>query len=208
MQKSIVVLVLLLSLSFFSGCKSDDPSFVRDPSKPVLLEEFSDIECPYCKVIHPTIDLLRENLSDTVQFRYAYFPLESIHQYAFQAAEAVECVRMKEGEELSLKYLSEAYKASNLSKESLISMAKTVNADPEKLRTCLDKKESEKVIKANIEEGIKRGVTGTPTIFINGEKTEARTYEELYIELKKLQENQQSSFSSPQQQEPSPSASQ
>lgn len=188
MKKGIVISTLFFTLLFFSGCQSTASPFVRDPSKPILLEEFSDIECPYCKTIHPTIDLLRQKFPNSVQFRYAYFPLESIHKDALQAAEAVECVRMKEGEEVFLKYLSEVYKASNLSKESLLSVAKTAGANPDTLQSCLEKKESQKAIRADIEEGTKRGVTGTPTIFINGEKTNARTYEELYIELKKLEQ--------------------
>lgn len=187
MQKRMFVSLFFALSLVLSGCQTAASPFVRDTSKPILFEEASDIECPYCKTFHPVVEQLQKDFPNTVQFRYIYFPLEAIHPDALLAAEATECVRVNDGEDTFRKFLSEAYKASNLKKESLLSIGKTVGAKEETLKSCLETEATKKTIKADIEEGTKRGVTGTPTIFINGEKVEDRQYEKLYAELKKLE---------------------
>ncbi len=181
--------VLFFSLLFFSACGNENSGndvFQRDASKPILFEEFSDFECPYCKEFHPIVEKLRTDFPN-VQFRYAYFPLENLHKYAFPAAESAECVRKNESSEVFQKYVSAVYASSNLQPETLKSLAQESGANTEKLSTCISTKESQARIKNDLKEGTQRGVTGTPTVFINGKKYDGeRSYEKLYLELKNI----------------------
>jgi len=180
----------LLSLFLLSACTTAGDvhdSFQRDATKPVLFEEFSDFQCPYCKQFHPVIEKLKGDFPN-IEFRYAYFPLENIHPYALGAAEAAECVRRNESPEIFKKYIAKLFASADLQESALKSMAKEVGADEAKCSACISSKEAQSRVKADTKEGFKRGVDSTPTIFINGQKyTGDRSYEDLYQKLKSIQ---------------------
>lgn len=160
-------------LSGFSGCtlSSDEDSYTRDPSKKVFVEEFSDIQCPGCKAFHPIIEKLRKAFPE-VEFRYVYFPLENIHPRAFRAAEAAECIKRNESDEVFQTYLSVLYVSGNLEDATLKTLAEKVGANGEKFSACLQNGEASARVKGNMKEGVKRNVNETPTLFINGKKYE------------------------------------
>jgi len=58
---------------------------------PVVIIEYSDLECPYCKQFHITLTQIRENFGDNVAWVIRHFPLESIHPNAPLLAAASEC---------------------------------------------------------------------------------------------------------------------
>lgn len=61
-----------------------------DPSAPIQIIEYSDIECPFCAKVHPTLKSIVEKYNGEVMWVYRHFPL-NIHQYAEELALATEC---------------------------------------------------------------------------------------------------------------------
>lgn len=56
----------------------------------VTVVEYGDFECPYCKQAAPAVKLLLARFAGRIRFIYRHFPLEEVHPYALQAAEAAE----------------------------------------------------------------------------------------------------------------------
>lgn len=65
---------------------------------PIQIIEYSDLECPFCSRIHPTLEQIVAN-NDNVVWAYRHLPLDSIHAQAMPAAIASECVAREEGNE-------------------------------------------------------------------------------------------------------------
>jgi len=147
----------------------DDPSQgSKDAS--VTIIEFSDFECPYCaRFYSQTMPQIRMNYIDTdkVKFVYRDFPLD-FHQYAKKAAEAAECAD-EQGK--FWEFHDKLYENQNaLDNESLKQYAKDMGLKTDQFNTCLDSGKMTQEVLKDLEDGSSYGVTGTPTLFINGIK--------------------------------------
>ncbi len=71
----------------------------------VVIIEYSDIDCPFCKKFHPTMERIAQEYGSKIAWVYRHFPLESLHPEARTKAEASECVAQLAGNEVFWKYL-------------------------------------------------------------------------------------------------------
>ncbi|AJF61122.1 DSBA-like protein thioredoxin protein [archaeon GW2011_AR15] len=133
----------------------------------LLIEEFSDFECPFCQRAYPTVKQLLDEYEGQVTFVYKHFPLSSLHPLAQQAAEASECARDQGKFE---EYHDRLFETKALDTASLKKHAADLGLNTAKFNDCYDSKEKASVVQADYNEGTSRGVTGTPTFFIGGEK--------------------------------------
>lgn len=72
---------------------------IGSPDAPIVLIEYSDFQCPYCNLVHPTLKRLVSESNGQIAWVYRHFPLESIHPEARPAAMASECVFEQLGNE-------------------------------------------------------------------------------------------------------------
>lgn len=138
-----------------------------DPKAAVILIEFSDYQCPFC--LQQTNSVMPEVARDfikTGKVRYTFlnFPLEDLHPLAFGAAEAAECAgaqgRFWEMHQL----LFDSQKA--LSRPDLAKYAATLKLDGTKFAACLDVHTFAEKVRKEKAEGVKAGISGTPTLLI------------------------------------------
>ncbi|MGL4611500.1 MAG: thioredoxin domain-containing protein [Trueperaceae bacterium] len=171
----------------------DNQPALGDANAPVKLAIFEDFKCPACKnfeeVVWPKIERDYIN-SGQVQ---AYFIYYQIIPNSTTAGIASECV-YEQNPDLFWDYKAIVYRSQEneavdwATSEKMLELARTyvpdVNAD--ELETCLDEKRHDDKIKADKAMGEAIGVSGTPTLFINGEKfeTQAQTYDEFYEQIK------------------------
>jgi protein-disulfide isomerase len=137
-----------------------------NPQAPITIVEFSDFQCPYCKSFHPTMEKLVKNYPDKVRWVFKEFPLTSIHENALSAALAAECA----GEQGKFwEFADKLFENNSQLGEKLYSkLASEFNLDAKQFSQCLASQKYLEKIKADYQAGIKAGVRGTPTSFING----------------------------------------
>ena len=187
MKKSAILFVAFVALITLSACSSSSgdstPLAMGPVDAPVLIEEFSDIQCPACGVISPQVEQLARNNSDIVRLEFHHFPL-SYHEFAFQGAMGVECAR-DQGK--GWEYMSTLFaNQSSLSDSFFYNVALGLNLNMDRFKECFDSGEKRSVVQKGLAEGKKRQIPGTPTIYINGEQVNWSGYEAMETYIKGL----------------------
>jgi protein-disulfide isomerase len=144
-----------------------DPSRLRgDAAAPVIIVEFSDFQCPYCRSVTPTLKALLAKYAGGVSLAYRDYPLREIHPQAQQAAEAARCAgeQGKFWEYHDLLYADGA----KLDAGSLSGYARSLGMDVPRFVSCLASGKFKQAVEEDVQVGNKAGVAGTPAFFING----------------------------------------
>jgi len=142
----------------------DDAS--KGPAKaPITIVEFSDYQCPYCSRAEGTVQDVLKKYGDKIRLVYRDYPL-SFHQNAQVAAEASECAKDqgKFWEMHSAMFANQA----KLAEADLIETAGGLGLDKDKFKSCIDSGKKKEEVQKDFQDGVKFGVTGTPTFFVNG----------------------------------------
>lgn len=135
---------------------------------PIILIEYGDYECPYCGRAFPEIKKVEKHFGSNLRFIFRNFPLREIHPYAEAAAEAAEFAATKGvfWEMHDNIYLNQRL----LSIPTLIKLAEELNLSIADLERTIEKRAYESKIQKDFLGGIKSGVNGTPTFFINDQR--------------------------------------
>ena len=148
---------------------ASDPSF--GPTTAVnKIVIFGDFQCPYCKQFDAEINKLRTLNSDKLQVVWKDFPNYQIHPQATSAALAARCAQ---AQNKFWEYGTQLFTAQATLGETLyLKIAKDLNLDQEKFYRCLKGGDFTAPIEASFKEGIRLEITGTPYLFINGERVD------------------------------------
>jgi protein-disulfide isomerase len=129
------------------------------------LLEYGDYECPYCGSARHLVKLLEEALGDELCFAYRNFPLSSIHPHAQQAAEAAEAAGAQGRFWEMHDALFENQDALEL--DDLAFYAADIGLDANRLVAEIESGRYRPRVHADVQSGIRSGVSGTPTFLIN-----------------------------------------
>lgn len=146
---------------------SYDQSRLRgDVAAPVVIVEFSDFQCPYCRSVEPTLKALLVKYAGRVSLAYRDYPLREIHPQAQQAAEAARCAG---GQGKFWEYHDLLYaEGAKLDAGSLAGYARSLGLDVPRFASCLASGKFKQAVEEDLQAGSKAGVNGTPAFFING----------------------------------------
>jgi protein-disulfide isomerase len=153
-----------------------DRDHSRGPADaPVTLVEYGDYECPHCGRAHPIIKMLERRLGTSLRFVFRNFPLAESHPHAFHAAEAAESVAAHEGNDAfwcthDAIYDHQQDSPFALEDENLLAYAAACGANPRQVAADLASDALEDRVREDFASGVRSGVNGTPTFFINGER--------------------------------------
>jgi protein-disulfide isomerase len=148
---------------------ADDPQ-TGPPSAPVTIVMFTDFQCPACSRTHPVLKRTMAEYGDKVRFVVRDFPLERIHENAFQAALAVNAARAqgKFVEYSELLYRNQE----TLDKASLIRYAAELGLNAKQFELDFNDAKAIAEVKKDQSDARDFGVSSTPTIFVNGIKVQ------------------------------------
>jgi formate-nitrite transporter family protein len=141
----------------------------RGPENAALtLVAYGDLECPHCRLVQPIVSEVAGELRDSLRMVFRHFPVSDRHPHAQQAAEALEAAgsQGRFWEMMELVYQESA----RLDRDSLCRAAKKAGVNLKQFTRELDGQVYRDRVRADYLSGVRAGVIGTPTLFINGEK--------------------------------------
>jgi protein-disulfide isomerase len=140
---------------------------------PVTVVEFSDFQCPYCARFSPTIDQVLKAYPKEVRFVYKDFPL-AFHKQARNAAKAARAA----GEQGKFWEMHDLIfeKYNLLTEDMFMEFASKLNLDINKFTADFKSNKYDALIQQDINLGRQAGVTGTPTLYMNGKRMRGRSF--------------------------------
>jgi protein-disulfide isomerase len=133
---------------------------------PVTLVEYGDYECPYCGQAHHVIKQLQQLLGRHLCFVFRHFPLTTVHPHAQQAAEAAEAAGAQ-GKFWETHYVLFEHQHA-LEVGDLVRYASALGLDLQRFTSELASHTHAGRVREDFMSGVRSGVNGTPTFFING----------------------------------------
>jgi len=153
---------------------TDEDHIRGNPNAPLTFIEYSDIECPYCKRLHPTMQRIMDDYDGKIKWIYRHYPL-SFHPNADREAEATECMAELGGNDLFWSYLDTLFErttsnGNGIRYEQLAPIAAEFGINQDVFQDCLDSRRYQDKIANQLATGQAAGVTGTPgSFFIDAE---------------------------------------
>jgi protein-disulfide isomerase len=139
-----------------------------DAHAPAILLEYGDYECPYCGHAYPIVKQVQEHFGKRLGFVFRNFPLSELHPNAEGAAEAAEFAAAQERFWAMHDALFENQDALGL--PQLLELANRLGLSAEALDRALDDGKFSRRVRDDFSGGVRSGVNGTPTFFINGHR--------------------------------------
>lgn len=141
-------------------------------SSPVVLEEYGDYQCPPCGMLYPVLKQIESEYGNQLKIVFHHFPLNKIHKNALAAARAAEAAR-NQGKFWQmhdrLYRNQDAWKDLDDPRPAFIGYARELGLNVDRFTRDMDSSEVEQRIASDMQRGAGVGVTGTPTVFIEGQ---------------------------------------
>ncbi len=190
----VVSVVLIVGIAFLfsnqanptSGSEVDQNALLENYSislgptdAPVTIVEFTDFECPACKVSQPMATAVRTQFPEQVRLVYRNFPLDQIHPYARLAAQAAQVAHTegKFAEFSSVLFEKQetwsSLESVDLLKDTLSEYASELGIDSASFLERMDSQDVVAAVQRDVEVGKKLNIMATPTFFVNGKQTPA-----------------------------------
>lgn len=136
----------------------------------IVLVEYSDYECPFCKRFHETMQQVMKEYGNKVAWVYRHYPLP-FHANAQMQSEAAECVGEVGGNEKFWTYSDMIYEktqstGTSFDKAAMVNMAGEIGVNKAKVQSCLDSGKYTQKVQDQMNSGATAGVQGTPGTII------------------------------------------
>lgn len=134
----------------------------------IEIVEYGDYQCPYCRAAHPIIKEIEKTFGDQIVFVFRNFPLQQSHRFAMVAAQAAEAAAQQnkfwEMHDTIFEHQEQ------LNDAFLFYLAEQIELDVDQFQVDLEAEQVIKKVEDDFESGVRSGVNGTPSFFVNGEK--------------------------------------
>ncbi len=160
-----------LDISFAQDIDTAGSPFLGNKNAPVSLVVFSDFQCPFCSKVQPLLDEILKNNPDKVKIVFKHLPLK-MHKQAEPAALATIAAH----EQGKFWQMHDALFAlgKKINKKSIEKAAEGIELDMDKFKKDLASPATQDKLKKDMIDAGKAGVSGTPTLFINGRQVKGR----------------------------------
>lgn len=154
----------ILSIDFIRDINISGSPVKGPADAPITIVLFTDFECPYCRKIEPLIAQVQERNAKNVKVVFKNMPLQ-FHKFADPAAKAALAADVQ-GK--FWEFHDELFASEKLSDSLITEIAEKLGLDMDKWKKDKGSSTTQNRINIDIQDAQKAGVTGTPTIFING----------------------------------------
>lgn len=151
----------------------DETDYIKgNPNAPILIVEYSDYDCPFCKRFHETMNQIMNEygVDGKVAWVYRQFPIAQLHPNAPRISEAALCVGEVAGNDAFWQFSDQVFQERNINEATNITRlpeyAETAGADRAEFMSCLDSGKMKEVVTASYNEAAAAGIRGTPHSFV------------------------------------------
>ncbi|TCD11139.1 DsbA family protein [Pedobacter frigidisoli] len=150
-------------------------------SAAITIVEFGDYQCPYCGDAYPIVKEIQDAFGDQIRLAFRNFPLQESHEFAYGAAVAAEAAALQDKfwEMHDALYENQYRINADLFEE----LAETIGLDLERFQQDVEAANVKQKVEADFESGVRSGVNGTPSFYVNGTKFDGNA-SDLYQMLK------------------------
>jgi protein-disulfide isomerase len=165
---------------------SEQRDHIQGPADaPVTLLEYGDYECPYCGAAYPIIKEVQARMGDRLRFVFRNFPITTSHPHSEHAAEAAEAAATQGKFWEMHDHLYENQQ--RLTDPDLHAYAEEVGLDVEQFDRDLAEQVPADRVREDFMSGVRSGVNGTPSFYVNGTKYEGSyAVDDLLAELERV----------------------
>jgi protein-disulfide isomerase len=148
--------------------KTADAPYKGNLNAQVVIVEFSDFECPYCKATQPTLRELDKQYGDRILHVFRNYPIASLHPGSVGAAVAALCAN-DQGKfwEYHDRLFEKATGSGSLTNAVIRTIASELELNSTEFNSCFNSKKYLERVQKDFEDGTQYTVSGTPTFFIN-----------------------------------------
>lgn len=168
-----------------------------NPNAPIMIVEYSDFDCPFCKLFHETMLRIMDDYgaNGQVAWVYRHFPLDSLHPSAPHLAEASECVASLGGDEAFWKFADLVFGERSQNQLTNVArlgeFAETSGVSLADYQNCIETGEMKANVEEDFDNALAIGARGTPysVLMIGGQQFKlsgARPYEEMKSSIDSL----------------------
>lgn len=147
----------------------DDTDFIRgNPNAPIVVIEYSDYDCPFCKRFHETMNRIMDEygVGGKVSWVYRQYPIAQLHPNAPHISEAALCVGANGGDDAFWKFSDLVFSSREINEPTNISAlagyAETAGVSKTVFDNCMQGGSQKAVIEASLQDGAGAGINGTP----------------------------------------------
>ena len=137
------------------------------PDAEVVLVEYGDYQCPHCRLVYHDIKALQEQLGERMVYIFRHLPITTVHPQAQMAAEAAEAAA---AQNKFWEMHDALFEADNLDRANILWLAADIGLDMDQFAYDLDNNVYADRVQEDFNSGIRSGVNGTPTFFVNGSR--------------------------------------
>lgn len=152
---------------------SDERDWIMgNPDADIVLIEYSDLECPFCKSFHFTLERIMDEYGKDgkVAWVFRQFPIPQLHSKAPQEALAAQCAGIVGGDAKFFQYITKVFEETpsnnGLDLDLLPKFAQEMGLNMEAYNACLESDDAKKQVEEDYADGVKAGVRGTPHTLI------------------------------------------
>lgn len=132
----------------------------------VIVVEYSDLECPFCKVFHNTMHQIVDEYKGKIAWVYRHYPIKELHTRATREAEASECAYEQGGSVIFWKYIDQVFATTGtndtLDPLELPKIAGSLGLNTEVFNTCLNTGKYAAKVQEDVKKAVEAGARGTP----------------------------------------------
>jgi protein-disulfide isomerase len=149
----------------------------------LTLVEYGDYQCPHCRAAYPVLKRVQQRLGDQLRFVYRNFPISQAHPHAEHAAEAAESVAVRGGEQAfwTMHDLIFEHQFDSLMDDALASYAAEAGVSADDVLDDLQAERYRARVHDDFMSGVRSGVNGTPSLFVNGVRYDGPRDEETLV---------------------------
>lgn len=147
---------------------ADHDHSLGQKNAPITLVEYGDYQCPFCAAAHSRVKRILKAMPGDIRYVFRHFPLTQVHEYAFLGSMAAEAAGTQQRFWDMHDMIFENQEL--LSPEGVFEFAGRLGLDLERFQSDLENEDLKAKIQSDFMAGVRSGVNGTPTFFLNNER--------------------------------------